>query len=280
MKIKEMEQRTGIKSANIRYYEKAGLFVPKRMKDNNYRDYCEEDVEVLERIKILRMLGISISEILRLQTGEDSLDEVMEKRLVELQKEAQSIEEVKAVCATILKKDIQMDDLNEEVLNTGDIIWRKQMEKIWKEDIDRWLLLKGTLLMLGVSGLIFATRMTYEYTGMIQMFVSESQPVQTKVIINCVAAFLVTYGCIWAVIEGHGDYPFLYCYSNRCWAAPGMGILTNSFSICGIGIGIKADSVLGFVFSFFGVLLIIFCIRCIFMIKHNRKYTNCQKINI
>lgn len=74
MKIKEMEQRTGIKSANIRYYEKKGLFVPKRMQDNNYRDYCEADVEVLERIKILRMLGVPITEIRRLQAGEVNWD--------------------------------------------------------------------------------------------------------------------------------------------------------------------------------------------------------------
>lgn len=45
MKIKEVEQRTGISSANIRFYEKEGLLNPRRSKENNYRDYAQQDVE-------------------------------------------------------------------------------------------------------------------------------------------------------------------------------------------------------------------------------------------
>ena len=62
MKIKEMEQRTGIPSANIRYYEKEGLLHPVR-KENNYREYSEEDLNRLEQIKILRLLGVSLEDI-------------------------------------------------------------------------------------------------------------------------------------------------------------------------------------------------------------------------
>ena len=69
MKIKEVEQRVGITSKNIRFYEKEGLITPKRNEENNYRDYCEEDILLLERIKILRVLGISIPDIKKLNEG-------------------------------------------------------------------------------------------------------------------------------------------------------------------------------------------------------------------
>ena len=41
MKIKEVEQRTGIGRSNIRYYEREGLLRPARANDSNYRDYTE-----------------------------------------------------------------------------------------------------------------------------------------------------------------------------------------------------------------------------------------------
>ena len=43
MTIKELEARTGMVRANIRYYEEEGLLAPRRL-DNGYRDYSEEDV--------------------------------------------------------------------------------------------------------------------------------------------------------------------------------------------------------------------------------------------
>lgn len=87
MKIKEIEKRTGIQSANIRYYEKEGLLHPERNEENNYRDYSEADVQRLEQIKILRLLGISIEEIKELYMDERTLEEVITARLEQLDQE-------------------------------------------------------------------------------------------------------------------------------------------------------------------------------------------------
>ena len=62
MTVKEVEQLTGMTRANIRYYEMEGLMVPKR-NANGHREYSENDVEELNKIKLLRMLYISIEEI-------------------------------------------------------------------------------------------------------------------------------------------------------------------------------------------------------------------------
>ena len=40
MNIKEIEERSGLTRANIRYYEQEGLIAPVR-RENKYRDYSE-----------------------------------------------------------------------------------------------------------------------------------------------------------------------------------------------------------------------------------------------
>ena len=56
MTVKEVEERTGLPRANIRYYESEGLIHPNRG-ENGYRDYRQEDVDTLLKIKLLRQLG-------------------------------------------------------------------------------------------------------------------------------------------------------------------------------------------------------------------------------
>ena len=59
MTSKEIELRSGVPRANIRYYEAEGLLSPQRAK-NGYREYSEIDMEKLEKIKLLRRLGVSV----------------------------------------------------------------------------------------------------------------------------------------------------------------------------------------------------------------------------
>ena len=66
MRIKEVEELTGITSKNIRFYEKEGLISPKRS-ENGYRDYSNEDIEILKSIKLYRKLDISLEDIKLMQ---------------------------------------------------------------------------------------------------------------------------------------------------------------------------------------------------------------------
>ena len=62
MHIKDVEQRTGLSRANIRYYEQEGLVHPVRAR-NGYRDYSQEDLDTLLRVRLLRRLDVPIEEI-------------------------------------------------------------------------------------------------------------------------------------------------------------------------------------------------------------------------
>ena len=79
MTSKEMEARSGVPRANIRYYEAEGLLAPARS-GNGYRDYSEEDLRTLEKIKLLRRLGVTIEALRALRDGRADLSAVLDRR--------------------------------------------------------------------------------------------------------------------------------------------------------------------------------------------------------
>ena len=62
MTIQEVEARTGLPRATVRYYEREGLLSPQRL-ENGYRDYSEDNITTLLRIKLLRELGIALEDL-------------------------------------------------------------------------------------------------------------------------------------------------------------------------------------------------------------------------
>lgn len=86
MKINEIETLTGMERANIRFYEREGLIEPKRM-DNGYRDYSEDDLQILLRIKLLRSLHISLDEIKALKDKGSDLVDTLSKQIIKLDQE-------------------------------------------------------------------------------------------------------------------------------------------------------------------------------------------------
>lgn len=97
MTIKEIEDRTGLPRANIRFYESQGLIAPSRG-ENGYRDYSQEDCQTLLKIKLLRKLDCSLEDIRSLQAGEQSLDQLLEQRLAQLEGRYAELEQAKALC--------------------------------------------------------------------------------------------------------------------------------------------------------------------------------------
>lgn len=62
MQINEVSKFTSLTKKAIEYYTLQGLVTPSIL-DNGYRDYQEQDVDILKEISILRRLDISIVEI-------------------------------------------------------------------------------------------------------------------------------------------------------------------------------------------------------------------------
>ena len=100
MTSKEMEARSGVPRANIRYYEAEGLLAPARS-GNGYRDYSEEDLRTLEKIKLLRRLGVTIEELRALRDGKADLAAVLDRRLAEVGGQQAALGRVERVCGDL-----------------------------------------------------------------------------------------------------------------------------------------------------------------------------------
>ena len=72
MKTHDVEQLLGITKQALIYYEKEGLIKPTRNK-NNYREYNQNDIELLQLILTLRSMGISIDDIKLILSGDLSI---------------------------------------------------------------------------------------------------------------------------------------------------------------------------------------------------------------
>lgn len=100
MRIQEVEFKTGLTRANIRFYEKEGLIEIDR-KENGYRDYSEENVDTLLKIKLLRQLNVAIDDIRDTQQNKIELSKILEKRMTEIVREMKDLEKSKMVCKEI-----------------------------------------------------------------------------------------------------------------------------------------------------------------------------------
>ncbi len=111
MTIKELEERAGMNRSNIRFYEREGLISPQRH-DNNYRDYSEDDLQHLLRIRLLRSLELPLDEIRALQKGETELDASLLTHLQTLQSQAQSLECSQQICQEMRRDGVRYATLD------------------------------------------------------------------------------------------------------------------------------------------------------------------------
>ena|GEM_PF-141467 len=124
MDIRDVEQKTGLSRANIRFYEKEGLLSPAR-RENGYRDYSEENAEFLLKIKLLRQLGVAVEDIRKLSDDELKLESVIRTRLSGIRKESRELEISESICRKILDDGAEFRQMNAaEYLNYAESLRR------------------------------------------------------------------------------------------------------------------------------------------------------------
>ncbi len=123
MSIKEAEALTGITKQNIRFYEKKGLLHPHRNRENDYREYTDEDIETLKKIKILRKLDISLEHIQRILNGED-MASIIQQQLNFLLERKNDLDAAIQMCQFLLHTEITS-------MNTEKVL--RKMEDIEKK---------------------------------------------------------------------------------------------------------------------------------------------------
>lgn len=141
MKIKEVEQKLNITEKSIRYYEKEGLIHPKRA-DNNYREYSEEDVKMLQQIKILRILDFSVSDIKKLYHDQMRLEDAMREHIAQLERQKNEMAYLIQLCNEILEKNYSLTELDEAIFDENPEQLISRLRIIMKEDTTKEILTK------------------------------------------------------------------------------------------------------------------------------------------
>lgn len=92
MRIGEAAERLGVTPRTIKYYEELGLLSPERS-TGRYRDYDEEDLERVDRIRHMQQLGYSLAAIRELLKYRRQVDDDGCRRL--------SLDDLEAVAASL-----------------------------------------------------------------------------------------------------------------------------------------------------------------------------------
>lgn len=116
LKINEVEALVGITKKNIRFYEAEGLLTPRRNSENGYRDYGDEDVAVLRRIKLMRKLGLPLEDIRQMLSGAHTVGDGMRRHLVTLERERQNLDAAAKLCGELADCQERLDALDADAL--------------------------------------------------------------------------------------------------------------------------------------------------------------------
>jgi len=102
--VSRLARRFSLSRSTLLYYDRIGLLCPRRSGDGEYRRYSEADVARLAQICRYREAGVRLADIQRiLDAPEDSLAEVLEARLEELNAEIAHLREQQRVIVGILR---------------------------------------------------------------------------------------------------------------------------------------------------------------------------------
>ena len=107
MKTQEVGKMVGVSKQTLYYYENEGLIQVER--DNNgYRNYSDEDVQILTIIKYLRDLEISIDDIRLILNGDLSFYEVLQVKSESLKENVDQQERILGKIDTLKKQKIPL----------------------------------------------------------------------------------------------------------------------------------------------------------------------------
>ena len=113
MKIRQVEELVGITKKNIRFYEEQGLLNVERA-DNGYREYHQEDVARLQKIKLFRKMDISIEEMRNIFEKKKSLQICLDQHLRELEHRKEGIIKMQDICERLILEHRSLETLNAE----------------------------------------------------------------------------------------------------------------------------------------------------------------------
>lgn len=134
--IQEVARLAGTTSRTLRHYDAVGLLPPSRVAANGYRWYDEDALVRLQRILLLRRLGLGLGEIARVLDEESDELAALRRHLTTLRTEQQRLSRLVAtVERTITARENGEPLMADELLDGFDhTTYREEVERRWGAD--------------------------------------------------------------------------------------------------------------------------------------------------
>ena len=134
--IQQLAKLAGTTSRTLRHYGDIGLLEPTRIASNGYRHYDEEALVRLQRIMLLRQLGLGLPQIGDVLDRDVPEDAALTAHLQLLQSERDRLDrQIRAVTTTIRVRQEGAPLMAEEVLDGFDHTHhREEVEQRWGAD--------------------------------------------------------------------------------------------------------------------------------------------------
>ena len=135
--IGEFVQKSGVSVRTLRYYDSIGLLKPSDYTDGGHRLYSKEDLNLLQKIKALQFLGLSLKDIKNMLEAHTVKGEMLIKSLTNQKKlfEAKKIEIANII--SDLNHLIKITE-GEKIININ--VFCSMLQKlIFEEDNEKWL---------------------------------------------------------------------------------------------------------------------------------------------
>lgn len=96
MLINQIAKKCNITKKAVQYYVETGLLNPKIL-ENGYKDFSEEDVNLLKKVVLYRKLGLSVVDIKNVIKNSEELSRVLYQKTLELEREKEKYELLKRI---------------------------------------------------------------------------------------------------------------------------------------------------------------------------------------
>ncbi|MGW6570028.1 MerR family transcriptional regulator [Streptomyces sp. NPDC054975] len=142
--IQEIAKKAGTTSRTLRHYGELGLLEPSRIGANGYRYYDQAALVRLQRVLLLRELGLSLPAIAEVLEGQRDTSAALRTHLLLLEQERERIgRQITAVRTTLHKTEKGEELMAEEVFDGFDHTqYEEEVGRRWGRDAyeqgDRW----------------------------------------------------------------------------------------------------------------------------------------------
>lgn len=135
--VSELAELTGLSKRTLRYYDDIGLFKARRLRENDYRVYQSEDLDILSVIMLLRRLDIPILKIQQLLKETKSTNQLLAEQKTQLLEKQKEIQTLIDWIQEMEQEDTLMSDKKKFEVFKEDII-KANREQYGEEVIERY----------------------------------------------------------------------------------------------------------------------------------------------